>query len=253
VDQYSRLTHADLAEVINDLIKQNWWGVMRVKDARAWKEFDFASGGVKVTSLGDRRAPPIGQIIVRRCHLNPSVIEQALDKQRENPDLLGEVMVRNQWINDESRDEAVYEQVLAEFTDLYMWNGARFAYHPGQQRPRNREFDQQRLSENVTPVSVSTDLVKLTNKARKTYLDFDQLQKDVGSGESVYRFTAAARDKLYNQGGFAKLADADQRVAVLLDGTRSLSEIIAKVPFGLFDTLKLIRRLKNAGAIELTR
>ena len=92
--------------------------------------------------------------------------------------------------------------------------------------------------------------MKLTTKARKTYVEFDELQRSVGSGETVYKFTTAARDKLYNQGGFAKLADADQRVAVLLDGSRSLSEIIAKVPFGMFDTLRLISKLKKAGAIE---
>ena len=224
--------------------------VIRVKDAAAWKEFDFASGGVKVTSLGDRRAPPIGQIIMRRCHLQPSVIEEVLDSQRESRDLFGEIMVRRQMISDEARDEAVYEQVLAEFTDLYMWSSARFAYTPGQRRPKNPEFEQQRQEQGITPVSVSTDLVKLTTKARKTFLDFEELQRDVGSGETVYGFTTAARDTLYNQGGFAKLADADQRVAVLLDGKRSLSEIIAKVPFGMFDTLKLIRKLKKAGAIK---
>ena len=76
------------------------------------------------------------------------------------------------------------------------------------------------------------------------------MQQAVGSGETVYRFTTAARDKLYNQGGFAQLADADQRVAVLLDGKRSLSAIIDKVPFGVFETLRLINRLQKAGAIE---
>lgn len=253
MEQYRRLTHADIAEVFNGLLRNSWWGIMRVKDSHAWKEFDFASGGVKVTSLGDRRAPLIGQIIMRRCHLQPSLIAQVLDKQREHPDLFGDVMVRQQWISEEARDEAVYEQVLSEFVDLYQWTGGRFVYHAGQRRPKDREFEQRRQAEGVTPVSVSTDLTKLTTKARKTFVEFEELQKDVGSGESVYRFTSAARDKLYKQGGFAKLADADQRVAVLLDGTRSLSEVIAKVPFGLFDTLKLIRRLKNAGAIELVR
>jgi hypothetical protein len=250
VEQYSRLSHATIADTFNDLLRKQWWGVVRVKDSGAWKEFDFAGGGVKVISLGDRRAPPIGQIIVRRCHLQPSVIEQVLDSQRESRDLFGEIMVRQQMISDEARDEAVYEQVLAEFTDLYMWSGARFAYHSGQSRPRNPEFDQRRQTEGVKAVSLSTDLVKLTTKARKTYLEFDELQRSVGSGETIYKFTTAARDKLYNQGGFAKLADADQRVAVLLDGSRSLSEIIAKVPFGMFDTLRLIAKLKKAGAIE---
>ncbi len=144
-------------------------------------------------------------------------------------------------------------QVVQEVADLHLWSGARFYFQAGQRRPSNQEFDARRHEEGVKAVSWSGSLGSLLKDAKKAYYEFETLRKEVGSGETVYGFTTSARNTLYKQGGFQRLVDADQRVAVLLDGKRSISEIIAKVPYGLVETLRIIHKLKKAGAIRQVR
>lgn len=253
METYQRLTHESLGQVTSDLAAQRYWGILRVKDGQAWKEYDFASGGIKVTSLGDRRAPRLGQILARRCRIPPARIDELVAQQAEARQRIGEQCVRAHLCTEEDLAAAIREQVVAEVADLWLWTGARYFYQAGQQRPRNPEFDDRRRAENITAVSWSGPLGQLLTDAKKAFQDFENLRKEVGSGESVYAFTAAARAKLYEQGGFQRLVDADQRVVVLLDGKRSLSEIVAKVPYGMVETLRIVAKLKKAGAVTKVR
>jgi hypothetical protein len=253
VETYQRLTHEGLGKVTSDLAANQYWGILRVKDGQAWKEYDFASGGLKVTSLGDRRAPLLGQILARRCSIPPARLDELVATQPETRQRIGEMCVRAHLCTEEDLQKAIREQILSELADLWLWSGARFYFEVGQQRSRNAEFDARRRDEQVTPVSWSGPLGQLLTDAKKAFQDFENLRKEVGSGESVFAFTPAARAKLYEQGGFQRLVDADQRVVVLLDGKRSISEIVAKVPYGMVETLRIVAKLKKAGAITKVR
>jgi len=253
VETYQRLTPNTLAEVFTTLTNGHYWGILRVRDSGAWKEYDFASGGVKVTSCGDRRAPMLGQILSRRCRIPKERIDELVAKQPETRQRIGELCQRAQLCSEEDVQKAIREQVMSELADLWMWNNARFFFQEGQQRPRNADFEARRQEEGVVGVSWSGPLGQLITDAKKAFYDFENLRKEVGSGESVYGFTTAAREKLFKQGGFQRLVDADQRVVMLLDGKRSLSEIIAKVPYGVVETLRIVAKLKKAGALTKLR
>lgn len=250
VDPQGRLSRETISALVTDLAANKYWGVLRAKDAEAAKEFDFASGGMRVTSLGNRKGAPLGQILVRRGAIRSDGIEKALHAQQERGGLFGEVCISLHLIDEETRETAVREQVLAEWADLYYWNGARYEYATGQARPASADFDARRRQAGVKPVSWTGPIGKLLGDARQAVIEFDTVQRDVGSGETVYGFTESARDKLWKQGGFQRLVESDQRVCVLLDGKKTLSEIIAKVPLGWAETLRIIHKLLKAGALR---
>ncbi len=244
------LSRNRLSEIIQDLAAQKYWGILRVRDATAWKEFDFASGGVKVTSIGDRKAPPIGQILMRVAGIKKADLEKALETQKDRPGYLGEILVSMRLVTEDAVLGAVREQALTELSDLYFWASARYEYASGQSRPRSAEFDQKKREAGVKSLSYTGSLGQLLGDAKNAYMEFEKIQRELGSGETTYEFTPSARDMLYKKGGFQRLIESDQRVAVLLDGKKSVSEILSKVPLHWAETMRILHRLLKAGAIE---
>jgi Flp pilus assembly protein TadD len=96
--------------------------------------------------------PRLGEILVREGSIDPSVLSSIVEQQRvserlrEEPELLGTILLKKQIVGAERLHSAMMEQVLAALGEMMTWTSGQFAFHaraPGT-RP-SLSFDVQRL------------------------------------------------------------------------------------------------------------
>ncbi len=248
--QQGRLTIEKLEGVFKDLSSRKFTGTISVWDERAWKEFYFAGSGVRVTSVGDRKTLPLGEFLTRRGFVEQEAVDKALEKQQTNFNMLGEILVESEELEPERRDKALLWQVEEELSDLYFWHGPRYEYEPGPQTGQYSEVERKRAETNTKSLSVNAEVSGIIRGAREAYKEMMEVRNALRMG-GVYRLTELGRQKLFVKGGFKALSDPEQRIVVLLDGKRTLEEIQKRAHVLPRDTLRIMHKLENYGAVKL--
>lgn len=113
---------------------------------------------------------------------------------------------------------------------LLLWQDADLKLRFGNVVQRGRQF--------------SLPATELVDECERFLRDFVHEIRDLGSAHTIYAAPPAAKTA-----AGAPVADVTP-VFRLCDGQRSLATVLEESPFRIFDTLKILKRLRDVGAIE---
>ncbi|MEK7774798.1 MAG: DUF4388 domain-containing protein [Candidatus Zixiibacteriota bacterium] len=193
----------------------------------------FKEGSI-VYGYGPRQTYHLGQLLKDRGVLTAEQLEQAIRVQShdDNTHRLGAILISRGFIDRSDLESAVRQQVEELLYSLLSWENGSFKFYENQY-PTDEEIT----------VQVSVENVILEGLRRLDELNMSR--EALGDAGTVYALATTETERLRD----VSFRGAEWNVMTLVNGFRTVSEIVAASQMGPNDTLRVLAQLKLAGMI----
>lgn len=223
------LREASLAEVCQLLALGLKTGCLSVADRSRFGQIWFDRGRVTFARIVNRR-DRLGDLLVADAVLSQEQVDQILGLQNENPDhRFGELLMERGLIAEEQLQRYIFLQIEEAVCHLFTWTRGHFYFEAGD-RPDPGE------------ITVSINAESLLLEAARRVDEMSLIRKRIPSLELVFELD---RDRLTDSD--VELTDEQKAIAGLLDGKRSVQEVMDQTGIGEFDVVKALFGLLQAG------
>ncbi len=223
------LREANLADVIQLLALGRKTGCLSVSDRRRFGQIYFDRGMIVQASLVNRR-DRLGDLLVKRGSVPRSVVDAALEEQTGHGDRrLGDLLLERGALSQETLEQFIRLQVEQAVYQLFTWTRGSFHFEPDE-RPAARELLVTIVPENV-----------LLEAARRVD-EWALIEKAIPSPGTVFRV-----DRSHGDPSQAELTVDERRVLPLIDGRRSVAEVVEGAGLPEFEAYRSIYQLVQAG------
>jgi hypothetical protein len=232
-----------ITEIIQLIGQQLKTGVLKIRRGKKVVEIYFVDGMiVHVFSNYRGKKDLIGEILVKAKLITQEQLERVLRIQKDTHKYLGEILVELQLLTKDDVLKVITTQVYETIYDLFWWEDGTF------------NFDL-RLVESYKkiPFALSTEQV-LLNILRMVD-EGAEIEKRIYSPHLVFRKVTSSERK--SSGSLTspsylkeKLTSEQELVYNLIDGTRTVEEIIDRSLLGRFNTNEILNGLLEMGLIE---
>jgi hypothetical protein len=235
-----------ITEIIQLIGQQLKTGVLRIRRGKDLVELHFVDGMiVHVYSNYRGKKDLIGEILVKAQLITEEQLERVLRIQKETLKYLGEILVELQLLTKDHVLKVISTQIYETIYDLFWWEDGTF------------NFDLKLVeSYKKIPFALSTEQV-LLNILRMVD-EWSEIEKKVYSPNLVFRKVLVLKEKtldpLSSQGYLKeKLTSEQELIYNLVDGTRTVQEIIDRSLLGKFNASDILGDLMEIGLIEGVR
>jgi len=235
-----------ITEIIQLIGQQLKTGILRIRRGKDLVELHFVDGMiVHVYSNYRGKKDLIGEILVKAQLITEEQLERVLRIQKETLKYLGEILVELQLLTKDHVLKVISTQIYETIYDLFWWEDGTF------------NFDLKLVeSYKKIPFALSTEQV-LLNILRMVD-EWSEIEKKVYSPNLVFRKVLVLKEKtldpLSSQGYLKeKLTSEQELIYHLVDGTRTVQEIIDRSLLGKFNASDILGDLMEIGLIEGVR
>jgi tetratricopeptide (TPR) repeat protein len=222
------LREAGLPDVLQLLAMGQKSGCLSLTDRSSFGYIYFDRGRITYASIVNRR-DRLGDLLVKNGVLRAEDLAAAIDEQGRNPgDRLGEILVRRGHITREQLQYQIRIQIEEAVYFLFTWNQGSFQFEPDQ-----------RPEEGAMLVSINPENLLLEGARRID--EWSLVEKKIPSLELVFQLD---RSKAIE--GF-ELSDEQRKIQPLIDGKRSVQDVIDDSGMVEFDVGKALFGLIQAG------
>ncbi|NWG04828.1 MAG: DUF4388 domain-containing protein [Syntrophaceae bacterium] len=233
-----------ITEIIQLIGQQLKTGVLKIKRGKDLVEIHFVDGMiVHVYSNYRGRKDLIGEILVKAQLISEEQLDRVLKIQKESLKYLGEILVELQLLTKEDVLKVISTQIYETIYDLFWWDDGNF------------NFDLKLVeSYKKIPFALSTEQV-LLNILRMVD-EWSEIEKKIFSPHLVFRKLVGVEEKSIE--GLSphrylkeKLTSEQELIYHLVDGTRTVQDIIDRSLLGKFNTSEILVDLSEMGLIEM--
>jgi hypothetical protein len=235
-----------ITEILQLIGQQLKTGILKVHKGKKIIEVYFVDGMiVHVYSNYRGKQDLIGEILVRGQNITQEQLERVLRIQKETHKYLGEIFVELQLLTKEDVLKVISTQVYETIYDLFWWEEGEF------------NFDLKLVeSYKKVPFALSTEQV-LLNILRMVD-EWSEIEKKIYSPNMVFRKTRGGEGgpagALTLPNDLRKELTAEQEIVYkLVDGTRTVQDLIDRSLLGKFNASEILAYLLEVGLIEIVK
>jgi hypothetical protein len=232
-----------ITEIIQLIGQQLKTGVLKIRRGKDLVEIHFVDGMiVHVYSNYRGKKDLIGEILVKAQLITEEQLERVLKIQKDTLKYLGEILVEFQLLTKDDVLKVISTQIYETIYDLFWWEDGHF------------NFDLKLVeSYKKIPFALSTEQV-LLNILRMVD-EWSEIEKKIFSPHLVFKkplpLEEKSADGLSPQSYLKeKLTSEQELIYNLVDGTRTVQEIIDRSLLGKFNTSEILVDLSQMGLIE---
>lgn len=223
------LKEASLADVCQLLALGQKTGCLSVTDRSRFGRIYFERGRITHAAIINRR-DRLGDLLVRDGILTPMQVREALDEQDRDPDRrFGEILLERGWITEEEFDRYLRIQTEEAVYTLFTWSQGSFFFEVDQPPP------EQELRLSLNPENL------LLEGARRVD-EWSLIEKKVPSFDLLFEVEAERIAQAE-----VELTTEQEQIIPLLDGTRTVQELIDETGLSEFEAGKALYGLIQAG------
>lgn len=224
----------NLPDVLQLLAVGRKTGCLKVTDGQNFGSIYFRDGMICYTSLLNR-PDRIGDRLLGRGLINFSQLEEALQVQRDEGGTrrLGDILLERGMVSQSDLEADLATQIEETVFYLLRWTEGEFFFEP-EVLPQN---------ENVL---VSLDVMNLLLEEARRIDEWRNLEKKLPSSQTVLE--PVSLDPA--QRGSIELTDQERQILSLVDGQRTMAEIMEFSHLGEFATSKVIYGLLLTGLVK---
>jgi hypothetical protein len=233
-----------ITEIVQLIGQQLKTGVLRIRRGKDLVEIYFVDGMiVHVYSNYRGKKDLIGEILVKAQLITEEQLDRVLRIQKETLKYIGEILVELQLITKDDILKVISTQIYETIYDLFWWEDGTF------------NFDLKLVeSYKKIPFALSTEQVLLS--ILRMVDEWSEIEKKIFSPHLVFRKTTAPREKTIEALSpqhylKEKLTSEQELVYNLVDGTRTVQEIIDRSLLGKFNASEILVNLLEMGLIEV--
>ena len=203
------------------------------------KTIHFGSKGMRLLSSSMKRINKLGKILLRRKRISKEDLDALLKEQKLLGWKLGQIAVESGLVQKKDVEEALREQIEEEIFDMFMWKEAAFEFIEGR-APKVEESSP--LSGLTFDANVTTLLLEAARRADELLM-IRRILTDDDMTLSKFPFEIQA-DELGQD------MEAVDEVVPLINGRRSVREVVNQSIYPRFVTMRAIYRLLVLGYIK---
>jgi len=224
------LSDVSLADICQLLSMGRKTGCLTVTDRSNFGYIFFEKGKVVYASILNR-PDRLGEILVKNAVIQPGDLAKAMEEQgRESQRRLGEILVGFGVLSSEDLERWVSVQVEEAVFFLFSWDQGTFHFKPDELPDRDQ----------LLLVTLGTDGLLLEGARRVD--EWSVIEREVYSLDLVYGLN---RDPQEAEG--VQLSGNQKKLLPLLDGTRTVRDLVEESGLVEFETGKAIYELVKAG------
>jgi hypothetical protein len=234
-----------ITEIIQLIGQQLKTGILKIRRGKDLVEIHFVDGMiVHVYSNYRGKKDLIGEILVKAQLITEEQLERVLKIQKDTLKYLGEILVELQLLTKDDVLKVISTQIYETIYDLFWWEDGNF------------NFDLKLVeSYKKIPFALSTEQV-LLNILRMVD-EWSEIEKKISSPHLVFKriltLGGKSADPLSPQTYLKeKLTSEQELIYNLVDGTRTVQEIIDRSLLGKFNASEILVDLSEMGLIEVT-
>jgi len=233
-----------ITEIVQLIGQQLKTGVLKIRRGKDHVEIHFVDGMiVHVFSNYRGKKDLIGEILVKAQLITEEQLERVLKIQKETLKYLGEILVELQLLTKDDVLKVISTQIYETIYDLFWWEDGNF------------NFDLKLVeSYKKIPFALSTEQV-LLNILRMVD-EWSEIEKKISTPHLVFKriltLEGKSVDALSPQNYLKeKLTSEQELIYNLVDGTRTVQEIIDRSLLGKFNASEILVDLSEMGLIEM--
>jgi tetratricopeptide (TPR) repeat protein len=222
------LREAGLPDVLQLLAMGQKTGCLSLADRSNFGYIYFDRGRITYASIVNRR-DRLGDLLVKNGMLDAAELAKAIEEQGRSPQLrLGEILVGRGSITREQLEQHIRVQIEEAVYFLFTWNQGSFQFEPDQ-----------RPEEGAMLVSINPENLLLEGARRID--EWSLFEKKIPSLELVFEIDRAKPTE------GLELSEEQRKILPLVDGRRSVQEVIDESGMVEFDVGKALFGLIQAG------
>jgi uncharacterized protein DUF4388 len=222
-----------LADIFQLIGLQKKTGVLTLKAGQEVVTVSFLEGNVVAAdSLHRRLEDRLGTVLVKTGRITPGQLQEALRIQKQTLKRLGNVLVEQKFVTQEILREALKIQVSQMIYRLFRWRDGDYQFSQEAKLDYDRDY--------VVPLTAESVLME----GARIIDEWPIIEKRIGSLGGIYRRTAGAEAALSGTGKSSTVISPEEKsVLGLLDGSRSVQDIIESSSLSEFDTCRVLYEL----------
>lgn len=215
-------------------------GILSLTNGSQKALIQFCTQGIRLVS-GASRAIPLGRILVRSGKITNEQLEELLADQRRSGRRLGDLIIEEGLVSEADMHQALREQVAEEIYELFAWNEARFYF---------AESDNEILPNGAGPLAMvllDSNLLSLMVEAARRADEISRFRSELPVDQLIP--VRVGGDVPFAELGVSKHAASE--LLTMIDGKRSIEEIIQESSFPKFTVLSTLYELKQRGLLAM--
>ncbi len=222
------LVEASLPEVIQLLAYSLKSGCLSVTDGRNFGNI-FLQGGNIIYATILKRGVRLGDSLLGRNLFDKSILKKALSVQKEKKERLGEILIEMGAISRQILEEELKRQIEDAIFTMLTWDKGYFNFEAGL-LPSPREHTIQLSAQDI-----------LLGSARRI-ATWKEIQERMPDSETILI--------VKEDGKNLELTETEKKILGLIDGEKSVDEVVKKSGIDFKDACKAVYVLLTAGVIE---
>jgi hypothetical protein len=219
-----------LAAIVRMIHAEKKTGVLRVTRSHRSHRVYFRDGKIIYTSGNPAPELLLGELLKANNLISESKLQKMLAVAKSTGKRLGVTLIEQGYVSRENVSRILLYQFREIISRVLMWDNSEFTYTDG-------------LEDYVEDIRLEIDTIRLLAEAqhRKTY------QKIIPNDQVVFQIKPGAlkSKSIYTDGAL--------RVLLLIDGKRTVSQLIAKTGFSRLAVYRTLGNLVSAGTIARKR
>jgi hypothetical protein len=233
-----------ITEILQLIGQQLKTGVLRIHKGKKLIEIYFVDGMiVHVYSNYRGKKDLIGEVLVKAQFVTQEQLDRVLRIQKETLKYIGEIFVELQLLTKEDLLKVISTQVYETIYDLFWWEEGEFS------------FDIKLVeSYKKVPFALSTEQVMLN--ILRMVDEWSEIEKKIFSPNLIFQKSHEAQGRPDSALTFPSdirknLSTEQESIYKLVDGSRTVQEIIDRSLLGKFNASEILAYLLEVGLIEI--
>jgi hypothetical protein len=229
-----------LGNLLQQLSMNRREGILTLQRGPEKKAIHFTPNGMRLLSSNMKKVTKLGKILLRRRRLTREDLDSLLKEQRLLGWKLGQVAVESGLVHKRDIEEALHEQIEEEIFDLFMWEDAVFEFLEGK---APSDASGHPLSGLILEANMTTLLLEAARRADELLM----IRKFLHDEE----MTLARLPFDIQADELGPDVDAIDAVLPLINGRRSVREVVQVSIFPRYATLRALHRLVVLGYVKV--
>ena len=234
----------NIPEIIQLLGLQSKTGILTVRNGTKKVRIYFVDGNIaRVDPDRTEHRMLMGEMLIAYGKLTPEQLEEALEAQKGTGKVLGEVLLQKKLVSKEDIQQVIQKQIYETTYQIFQWKEGTFEFESGE-KPRDLKIlPALSLDQLLLNVSWMTD-------------EWKEIEEIIPTMEMIFEKIPKKKDaqgkgeKGEEQEKQEKLTTDQKLVYELVDGTRTVREIMEASLMGRFETCRILSELLKKGLIR---
>ncbi len=198
------------------------------------KEIVFKEGNIISASSQDAEEDYLGQIVLKSGRITKTDLQRAVYMHKTSGKKIGQVLVEMKLLNREELGLLLKQQVEEIIYNLFSWKEGEFIFKEGQ-LPASREG------------LVELNTMNIIMEGTRRIDEWVEIQKVLPSDHQILRVAGTPQIKSDE----VTISLDEFRILTLIDGTRTVQDILSQSPLGDFATSRAVYKLLLGKLVEV--